>query len=161
MKIRIREYDINDTSAILSIWNEVIDEGESFFWKEHFSVEDVQRILKNQDKVYCAVDNDTTVGFYILHPNFPGRGNHIANALYGIKKDYRGMGIGRKLGEHSLIISKECGYRAIQFNSVVSTNLAAVHLWESLGFKRVGQIYNAFIKESGEVVEIYVYYRTL
>lgn len=161
MDITIREFKNEDINSIEVIWNEVIDEGESFFWREHFSTDTISQILNNQKFIYCSVVNDKVVGFYILHDNFPGRGNHIANALYAIKKEFRGQGIGKILGEHSIKISKECGYKAMQFNSIVSTNIASVRLWETLGFKRVGQIENAFVKENSEVVDIYIYYKSL
>lgn len=161
MDIIIQEYRDEDINSIVSIWNGVIDEGNSFFWRDHFTIEEIKNILDNQKAVYCAKDNSDVVGFYILHDNFPGRGNHISNALFAVKKQFRGKGIGKKLGEHSLKISKECGYRAMQFNSVVSTNTASVHLWEHLGFSRVGQINCAFMQDDMETVDIYIYYKSL
>ena len=157
MKVTIKEFKSEDTNSIVSIWNEVIDGGESFFWKKHFSYNEISEILNNQKAVYCAELNGEIIGFYILHDNFPGRGNHISNALYAIKKEFRGKGIGKMIGEHSIRASKEWGYKSIQFNSVVSTNIASVHLWESLGFIRIGQINNAFIKDNNDVVDIYIY----
>ncbi|MBC2581407.1 GNAT family N-acetyltransferase [Clostridium sp. DJ247] len=161
MNLTIKKFKDSDISEIHYIWNKIIDEGESFFWKEKFSVDEILNILKNQDAVYCAKDCEKIIGFYILHANFPGRGNHICNALYAIEKSYRGKGIGKILGEHSMKISKEHGYNAMQFNSVVSTNIASVALWESLGFTRVGQVKNAFIKDNNEIVDIYIYYKIL
>ncbi|MFT8316028.1 MAG: GNAT family N-acetyltransferase [Clostridium sp.] len=159
MNVIIEEFRKEDINSIEYIWNEVIDEGESFFWKEHFSNSKISEILFNQKAVYCAKYNGQVIGFYILHDNFPGRGNHIANALYAIKKGLRRKGIGKIIGEHSIRTAKECGYKAMQFNSVVSTNIAAVHLWESLGFNRVGQVDNAFIRNNNEAVDIYIYFR--
>lgn len=160
MNIIIREFKNEDINSIESIWNGVIDEGDSFFWKEHFSTDTISEILNNQKAIYCSVANGEVVGFYILHDNFPGRGNHIANALYAVKKEFRGQGIGKILGEHSIKTSKECGYKAMQFNSIVSTNIASVRLWETLGFNRVGQIEKAFVKENNEVADIYIYHKS-
>lgn len=159
--ITIEEFKEEDINSIEYLWNEVIDEGNSFFWREHFSKNEIKQILNTQKAVYCAKYNGEVIGFYILHDNFPGRGNHIANALYAIKKEFRGKGIGKILGEHSIRISKECGFKAMQFNSVVSTNIASVHLWESLGFTRVGRINNAFVKSKDDIVAIYIYYKLL
>ena len=94
-----------------------------------------------------------------MHDNFSGRGNHISNALYAIKEEFRGKGIGKMLAKHSIKTSKECGYKAMQFNSVVSTNIASIRLWESLGLIRAGQIKNAFIKDNNEVADIYIYHK--
>lgn len=159
MNVIIEKFNEEDINSIEYIWNEVIDEGESFFWTEHFSNSKVSEILVNQKAVYCVKYNGQVVGFYILHDNFPSRGNHIANALYAITKEFRGKGIGKMLGEHSIRTAKECGYKAMQFNSVVSTNIASVHLWESLRFNRVGQVKNAFTRNNNEIVDIYIYFK--
>ena len=160
--LHIRCYEEKDIDTIRLLWNSIIDEGKSYLYNEHFSIEEITQMLKSQDAVYCAVnDNDEMVGFYILHPNFVGRGKHIANATYGVNKNYRGSGIGKMLGKHSLEIAKELGFKAIQFNAVVSTNIGAVHLWESLGLKRVGEIPQAFVKDNGSVVSLYLYYKSI
>lgn len=161
MNIIIEKFKDNDISSVHLIWNEVIDEGQSFFWKEHFGVDKITNILKNQDAVYCAKDNEAIIGFYILHSNFPRRGDHISNVLYAIRRNYRGRGIGKMLGKHSLEVSKNCGYKAMQFNSVVSTNTASVRLWKSRDFIRVGQIERAFVRDNGESSDIYIYHKEL
>ncbi|AGK96099.1 GNAT family N-acetyltransferase [Clostridium pasteurianum] len=161
MNVIIEKFKEEDINSIKYIWNEVIDEGESFFWREHFSNSKISEILFNQRAVYCAKYNGKVIGFYILHDNFPGRGNHIANALYAITKEFRRKGIGKILGKHSIKVAQECGYKALQFNSIVSTNIASVNLWESLGFNRIGQVSSAFTRNNNEVVDIYIYFKTL
>ncbi|PKM49010.1 MAG: hypothetical protein CVV02_17965 [Firmicutes bacterium HGW-Firmicutes-7] len=89
MNIAIRQFQREDLNSIVSIWNEVIDEGNSFFWRKHFSNDEILHIIDRQTAVYCAEYNQEVIGFYILHDNFLERGNHISNALYAIKKQYR------------------------------------------------------------------------
>lgn len=162
MDIHIRAFAEQDLDSVYLIWNQVIREGESFHWTEPFSRQKIEEIIKNQDAVYCAVnDSGDPVGFYILHKNASGRGSHIANALYAIRSDYRRRGIGRMLAEHSIEMSRQYGYRAIQFNSVVSTNTGSVRLWESLGFQRVGTLTGAFRTNRNEFVDVYLYMKTL
>lgn len=96
-----------------------------------------------------------------LYKIITGRGNHISNALFAVREKYRCMGIGRQLGEHSLKTSKMKGYKAMQFNSVVSTNDASVHLWADLGFSQAGQIKGAFIQDDMNAVDIYIYFKKL
>ena len=158
----IRKYEEKDMVAIQSLWNSIIDEGESYIYTEHFSSDKIAQMLESQDAVYCAVNEaDKVIGFYILHPNFAGRASHIANAAYAVNKNDRGVGIGKMLGSHSLRTAKDLGFRAIQFNAVVSTNIGAVQLWESLGFTRIGEIPEAFEKNDGKLVPLYIYYRSL
>lgn len=85
----------------------------------------------------------------------------MANALYAITKEFRGKGIGKILGEHSIKIAKECGYKAMQFNSVVSTNIASIYLWENLGFTRIGQVSGAFTRNNNELIDICIYFKAL
>ena len=53
-------------------------------------------------------------------------------------------GIGRALGEHVVDWARDAGYRGIQFNAVVETNDAAVHLWQSLGLRVLATVPGAF-----------------
>ncbi|WP_281990112.1 hypothetical protein [Aquimarina aggregata] len=43
-----------------------------------------------------------------------------------VKSERRGLRIGHQLCAHSLIKAKEVGYKAMQFNLVVSTNKGAI-----------------------------------
>jgi ribosomal protein S18 acetylase RimI-like enzyme len=62
---------------------------------------------------------------------------------------------------HSLERSKERGFRAMQFNFVVSTNERAVKLWESLGFAIVGRLPGAFEHPKQGFVDALVMYKHL
>ncbi|MEW8955274.1 N-acetyltransferase family protein [Clostridium sp.] len=160
ISFKIRKYEKRDINSIKNIWNSIVDDGESYMYDEEFSTEEIEKMLENQSAVYCGVnDKDEVIGFYILHPNFMGRGGHIANATYGIHKNYRGFGVGRELGKHSIEMAKKLNFKAIQFNAVISTNIGAVYLWESLEFKRIGEIPKAFVKNDGKVVSLYIYHR--
>jgi ribosomal protein S18 acetylase RimI-like enzyme len=108
-----------------------------------------------------AVKNRPIVGTYILRPNQAGPGAHVANAAYMVAKDARGLGVGRKMAEHSLSEVRRFGFRAIQFNFVVSTNTSAIRLWQQLGFKIVGTLPSAFRHPELGYVDVYVMFRSL
>jgi GNAT superfamily N-acetyltransferase len=93
---------------------------------------------------YVAESDWRVVGTYILKPNQPALGSHIANAAFMVGPTERGLGVGRKMGEHCLNEARRLGFRAMQFNFVVSANTSAIHLWEQLGFKIVGTLPGAF-----------------
>ncbi len=101
------------------------------------------------------------VGVYVLRPNHPGPGSHVANASYAVAAAARGRGIGRLLGVHSLDEAARRGYRAIQFNAVVETNTAAVQLWTSLGFTTIGRVPGGFRLPDGRYVDLLVMFRSL
>jgi DNA-binding MarR family transcriptional regulator/GNAT superfamily N-acetyltransferase len=110
---------------------------------------------------YVAELDRTVVGMFVIRPNNPGPGSHVANASYAVRADVRGIGLGRQMGEASLGLAAELGYRAMQFNTVVSTNVRAVRLWRSLGFRIVGTVPDGFRLPDGRTVAHYVMYRTL
>ncbi len=58
--------------------------------------------------------------------------------------------------KHSLAHAKLRGYRAMQFNFVVSTNERAVRLWQSLGFEIVGHLPLAFKHPNQGYVDAFV-----
>ena len=105
--------------------------------------------------------DEHVVGSYVLRPNRRGLGAHISNASFIVAKSARGVGVGRTMGEHCLTEARRLGFRAMQFNSVVSTNESAVHLWQELGFKIVGTLPGAFRHSQKGYVDVYVMFRSL
>jgi ribosomal protein S18 acetylase RimI-like enzyme len=101
------------------------------------------------------------VGTYILRANQPGSGSHVANAAFMVAPRVRGLGVGRKMGEHCLNEARRLGFRAMQFNFVVSTNEGAIRLWKQLGFKTVGTLPGAFRHPQKGYVDVYVMFRSL
>jgi len=73
----------------------------------------------------------------------------------------RGKGIGRDIGEHCLSEARRLGFRAIQFNFVVSTNEPAIRLWKQLGFNIVGTLPGAFQHPEKGYVDVYIMFRSL
>ena len=101
------------------------------------------------------------VGTYILRPNQAGAGSHVANAAFMVALNARGKGIGRDIGEHCLSEARRLGFRAIQFNFVVSTNEPAIRLWKQLGFNIVGTLPGAFQHPEKGYVDVYIMFRSL
>ena len=111
---------------------------------------------------FCRkVVDDQIVGTYILKPNQPGLGSHVANAGYMVGIDGRGKGVGRVMCEHSLEEARRMGFHAMQFNMVVSTNESAVALWKKFGFSIVGTLPQAYRHRELGLVDAYVMHRFL
>jgi ribosomal protein S18 acetylase RimI-like enzyme len=100
-------------------------------------------------------------GTYILRPNQSGGGSHVANAGFMVSASARGQGIGRAMAEHCLQEARRLGFRAIQFNFVISTNIAAIRLWQELGFEIAGTLPSAFHHPEKGYVDVYVMFRSL
>lgn len=112
-------------------------------------------------EVFVAEDGGVTLGTYYLMANQAGGGAHVANCGYMTAPAAQGKGIARAMCEHSLVRAKERGFRAMQFNHVVSTNTRAVALWQKLGFAIVGTLPQAFNHPTYGYVDSYVMFRAL
>lgn len=160
--MQIREYTASDLDEMLAIWNAVVEEGNAFPQEEYLDVETGEQFFASQSYCGVAVDEaDRIVGLYILHPNNVGRCGHICNASYAVLASCRGQHIGEKLVRDCMQNAKEIGFRILQFNAVVETNLHARHLYERLGFCQLGVIPNGFRMKNGRFENICPYYITL
>lgn len=158
MKVMIREFQKEDLEEMIDIWNEIIREGEAFPQEEYLTRETGFEFFKNQTYTGVAVEDGEILGLYILHPNNVGRCSHIANASYAVKSDMRGNHIGEKLVLDSVKKAGEYGFRILQFNAVVETNYSARHLYEKIGFKKLGIIPDGFRMKDGHYENIIIYY---
>lgn len=110
---------------------------------------------------FVAVDGDTLLGTYFIKPNQPGLGDHVANCGYVVSPAAASRGIATAMCEHSQAWAKSHGFRAMQFNFVVSTNERAVRLWQKLGFEIVGTLPGVFRHRTLGFVDAFVMYKSL
>ena len=163
MNIEIRGYDKNDIAETIYIWNEVVHDGVAFPQMDILTKSSGDDFFSQQSFTGIAYDTDNKeiVGLYILHPNNIGRCGHICNASYAVKKGMRGQHIGEKLVTHCMSKAKELGYKILQFNAVVKSNEQALHLYEKLGFVKLGIIPNGFLMKDGTYEDIIPHYHVL
>ena len=163
MNIEVRAYTDDDIEAMVTIWNQVVADGVAFPQEECLTTESGTAFFAEQ--TYCGVAEDTDTGriygMYILHPNNVGRCGHICNASYAVDQESRGLHIGEKLVSDCLAQGKAHGYRVLQFNAVVASNVHARHLYERLGFKQLGTIPGGFRMNDGSYEDICPYYHEL
>lgn len=157
----IRKYSDQDMEAMIRIWNEVVEEGIAFPQEECLTMETGTAFFASQSYTGVAEDNGLVVGLYILHPNNVGRCGHICNASYAVDSQTRGLHIGEKLVLDCLKKGRELGFRVLQFNAVVESNIHARHLYERLGFKQLGTIPGGFRMKDGHYENICPYYHAL
>lgn len=157
-KITVRPYRSEDLPAMAEIWNQVVEDGVAFPQEEVLDGAGAAAFFAGQSRAAVAELDGEVVGLYILHPNNVGRCGHIANASYGVRRDWRGRGVGRALVEDSLAACGALGFRLLQFNAVVASNLGAIALYETLGFVRLGTIPGGFRLKDGSYEDIIVFY---
>ena len=159
--MEIREYERSDIAMMIEVWNEIVREGIAFPQEDELDEITGDAFFRSQTHCGVAVKDGYVLGLYILHPNNIGRCGHIANASYAVSSAARGKGVGRALVEDSLIQGKAAGFRVLQFNAVVATNLSARHLYEALGFTQLGIIPEGFRMPDGSYADICPYYHKL
>lgn len=158
MELAIRPYAEADLKAMIRIWNEVVEAGNAFPQVTPLTEDSAREFFAGQTASMVAEVNGVIFGLYILHPNNVGRCAHIANASYAVAGGSRGLGLGRRLVEHSIDMAAKKGFRGLQFNAVVASNEGAIHLYESIGFTRVGTIPGGFVNGVGGYEDIFIYF---
>lgn len=162
VSINLRPAMPSDSDSVWNIFHAVIAAGDAFAFDPQMPrAEALAYWFQKDAHTYVAEQDGQIVGAYLIKPNQPGRGSHIANGAYMVSPTARGLGVGRRLGEHSLREAKKLGFRAMQFNIVVATNTAAVHLWEQLGFRILATLPGVFRHAQLGFVDAYVMFREL
>lgn len=163
MEIIVRASEEKDMTDMVRIWNEVVGDGTAFPQEEFLTLQSGTDFFVSQTYNGVAVDQETgrVLGLYILHPNNVGRCGHICNASYAVSRESRGLHIGEKLVLDCLEQGRLHGYRVLQFNAVVASNIHARHLYERLGFVQLGTIPGGFRMKDGHYEDICPYYRVL
>ncbi len=158
----IRPAANEDANSIWAIMEPIIRAGETYTLpRDMDKVSALAYWFSDEREVFVAEDNGDIVGTYCLQANHQGGGAHVANCGYMTAVSGTGRGVARAMCTHSLDRARERGFRAMQFNFVISTNDRAVRLWQSFGFEIVGRLPGAFQHPTQGYVDVYVLYRNL
>jgi ribosomal protein S18 acetylase RimI-like enzyme len=158
----IRAATDNDRDAVWAVMEPIVRAGETYTLAREMDRESAAAYWMGEEhEVFVAEDGGKIVGTYFLKANQKGGGGHVANCGYMTEVSATGRGVARAMCAHSLQRARERGFRAMQFNFVVSSNARAVRLWESFGFAIVGRLPGAFLHPRLGYVDAYVMYRSL
>ena len=158
----LQEFTDTKWNDLWSILKPIFQAGETYPYPQNITKDEAYKIwITNKHKVYVSQINNEITGSYYIKPNQPGLGSHVCNCGYVVSKKHRGKGIATQMCLHSQKTARDLGYKAIQFNLVVSTNKAALHLWKKLGFSIIGSLPLAFKSKNVDYVDAYVMYLTL
>ena len=160
--MNIRKATEIDFDQIWSIFHEIVSAGETYAYPRDTTKDQALKIWINTPRVTFVFEEDGIVlGTYYLKTNQLGPGDHVCNCGYMVSSAARGRGLATFMCEHSQVIARELGYKAMQFNFVASTNEGAVRLWAKLGFDTVGKLPKAFNHPSKGYVDALVMYKWL
>jgi L-amino acid N-acyltransferase YncA len=157
----IRAATEDDWPQIHSVFAAIVEDGETYAYPDGLTSDAARDLWFGQTRVVVLEEDGRILGSATMGPNRPGRGSHVGTASFMVDGAARGRGVGRRLGEHVVAWHREQGFRGIQFKAVVETNRAAVHLWQSLGFRIVGTVPAAFRSRSHGYVGLHVMYLDL
>jgi L-amino acid N-acyltransferase YncA len=158
----IRTAAAADGDAIWKIMEPIVRAGEAYTLPRDMEKENALAYWYSAEhEVFVAEENGEIVGTYFLQANQRGGGAHVANCGYMTATHAMGRGVARAMCAHSLERARERGFRAMQYNFVVSSNERAVRLWQKFEFEIVGRLPKAFLHPILGYVDAYIMYRDL
>jgi len=158
----IREIGAAGFEIVWPVFRAVIAAGDTYSYAPDMSLEEARAMWTTPpSRTFVAERDGRVLGCYLLRPNQPGLGDHVANAGYMVAADARGQGVASAMCEHSLAEARRAGFTAMQFNFVVATNTTAVRLWQRHGFEIVGRVPGAFRHARLGPTDAYVMHRIL
>ncbi len=160
--VAIRPARPDDHDAIWDILRPVYRAGETYCMpRDAVRDEAIRDWFAAPFSAFVAVADGRILGTSHVGANRPAGGSHVANASFATYPDARGRGVARALVDHAKSWAAGQGFRAMQFNFVVSTNADAVHLWQKAGFEVVARLPGAFLHPQHGPVDALVMFHTL
>ncbi|MEK9672694.1 MAG: GNAT family N-acetyltransferase [Rhodospirillaceae bacterium] len=159
----IRAFDETDWPAVWASIEPVFRAGATYAVPREIAEDDARRMWVTAPRAtFVAADAEgQLLGTYYIKANQQGPGAHVCNCGYITSAAARGRGVARAMCEHSQIQARELGFRAMQYNLVVATNVGAVRLWQKLGFDIRGTLLGAFHHPEHGFVDAHVMYKNL
>ena len=158
----IRRATDDDHIGVWEIMEPVFQAGDTYTIDADISRDDALAYWFDvQKQTFVAEADGQIIGTYYIRANQAGGGAHVCNCGYMTHPAARGQGVARAMLEHSLDLAPRIGYRAMQYNFVVSTNTRAVQTWQRYGFDIVGTLPMAFHHPQMGDVDAYVMYKNL
>ncbi|MBT2748705.1 MULTISPECIES: GNAT family N-acetyltransferase [unclassified Lysobacter] len=153
----VRDAHASDWLSIWPIWNAVVACGETHPYARNSTQEDAFALWFKpaRSAVYIAEQSGRVVAAMQTKPMRYGNGDHIANFDLMVSPEHRCRGVGRALSMHVIDATRRTGYNAMEAFAVVESNVAAVRLWQSLGFQIVATVPNAFRHPTRGTVAVY------
>jgi L-amino acid N-acyltransferase YncA len=160
--MKIRAATALDFEQIWPIFREIVLAEETYAFPPDITREQAFDLwMRVARQSYVCEDDGQVLGAYFIKTNQGGPGDHVCNCGYIVSSAARGRGVATAMCEHSQEAARQFGYKAMQFNIVVSTNETAVKLWTRLGFATVGRLPKAFRHRTRGYVDALVMYKWL
>lgn len=160
--MHIREAFAEDFDEIWPIFHEIVSAGKTYAYdRDTTKKQALKTWIETPGKTYVTIEDNHILGTYYLKANQAGSGNHVCNCGYMVSANAGGKGLATAMCRQSQEQALKLGYKAMQFNFVVSTNEGAAGLWKKLGFDIVGQLPKTFDHPDKGYVDAFVMYKWL
>lgn len=159
----IRGYEEKDWSKVWRILEPVFRFGSTYVFSPEITEQEANKIWVEIPKATFVCEDETknAIGTYFIKPNQPGLGAHVCNCGYIVGEKSRGKGVASIMCKHSQGEAIKLGFRAMQYNLVVSTNESAIRLWKKHDFKVVGVLSKAFNHKKFGYTDALIMYKQL
>ena len=160
----IREAELSDASEVIALLDQIGQESSFTSLDENglsISESEMQIFIDKQAQsenqiTLLAFLNDELAGIINVTADQRPRVRHIGDIFLGIKKTFWGSGLGSILMEEAIEWAKTSGViRRLQL-TVQKRNLAAIHLYEKMGFITEGLQERGACIERGEFLDVYL-----
>jgi ribosomal protein S18 acetylase RimI-like enzyme len=160
--VEIRPYRASDWQTLWPLLRATFQAGDTYVFAPESTEQEIHRAwIETPARIFVACDGGGLLGTYFIKPNQVGLGSHVSNCGYIVSPIAQGRGIASLMCAHSQAEAVAMGFRAMQFNMVVSTNERAVRLWQHLGFTIIGRLPGAFRHQQLGFVDGLVMYKQL
>lgn len=159
--ITIRPYDSPDDPALWRLLEPAFRAGDTYTVDADIPRDEALAFWTAPGKSVFMAETDGLQGTYYVKPNQAGGGAHVCNAGFIVHPEARGQGLAGAMLAHAQNTARAMGFRAMQFNFVVSTNTGAIRIWEKDGFAVVGRLPEAFLHPEQGYVDALVMFKSL
>ena len=160
--LQVRSVADEDRQCLLPILREAMSCAHSYPYDPMSNDEELLKIwLAPTHRVYIGLIESRIAGTFYIRPNQPCLGAHICNAGFIVSSNFSGRGVGTTLGKYALKQAKKLGYKAMQFNLVVVSNVVSIRIWKNLGFRVIGTIPEAFNHPQKGLIDAHIMHKKL
>ena len=161
--ITIRSYKEKDWVEVWAIIEPVFRGGSTYAFSPSITEQEAKKAWIDVPKAtyVCEGEDNNIIGTYYIKPNQPALGAHVCNCGYIVDKKVRGQGVASTMCKHSQEEAFKLGFKAMQYNLVISTNEGAIRLWKKHGFSVIGILPKAFDHKELGFVDALIMYKLL
>ena len=157
-----RETSARDNKDLWHMLKPVFRAGDTYAIDPQISEQNAIEYWTGADAGSYLTEDDTgALGTYYIKTNAQGGGAHVCNCGFVTAPSSTGKGVARAMLEDALKRAKSKGYKAMQFNFVLSNNTRAVDIWTRAGFDTVGRLPKAFDHPQDGMIDALVMFKTL